>query len=73
MDLPTLNPSVCRIVVAIAAWIVFAVGLPTAEAAQSIRVLLSADVAKLDVQAEGAVWLTDASRHGRAPTHAARS
>ena len=66
MDLPTLNPSICRIVVAIAAWIFFAVGLPTAEAAQSIRVLLSADVAKLDVQAEGAVWLTDASRHGRA-------
>ena len=35
-------------------------------AAQSIRVLLSADVYRLDVQADGAVWLTDASRDGRA-------
>jgi stage II sporulation protein D len=37
-----------------------------AEGAQSIRVLLSADVHKLEVQAEGAVWLTDSSRDGRA-------
>ncbi|MDF2459728.1 MAG: putative Amidase enhancer protein LytB, partial [Nitrospira sp.] len=35
-------------------------------AAQSIRVLLSADVYRLDVQADGAVWLTDSSRDGRA-------
>jgi len=37
-----------------------------ARAAQSIRVLLSADVHRLDVQADGAVWLTDSSRDGRA-------
>ena len=37
-----------------------------AQAAQSIRVLLSSDVHKLDVQSEGAVWLTDSSRQGRA-------
>ena len=37
-----------------------------AEAAQSIRVLLSADVHKLDVQAEGGIWLSDSSRQGRA-------
>lgn len=37
-----------------------------ADGAQSIRVLLSADVQKLEVQANGAVWLTDSSRHGRA-------
>ena len=36
------------------------------EAAQSIRVLLSADVHKLDVQAEGGVWVSDATRQGRA-------
>ncbi len=36
------------------------------EAAQSIRVLLSADVHKLDVQAEGGIWVSDASRQGRA-------
>ncbi len=37
-----------------------------AEAAQSLRVLLSADVLKLEVQADGPVWVTDADRHGRA-------
>lgn len=36
------------------------------EAAQSIRVLLSADVHKLDVQAEGGIWVSDSSRQGRA-------
>jgi stage II sporulation protein D len=35
-------------------------------AAQSIRVLLSADVQRLVVQTDGAVWLTDSSRDGRA-------
>ena len=39
---------------------------PWVEAAQSIRVLLSADVLKLEVQADGPVWITDSSRHGRA-------
>lgn len=37
-----------------------------AEAAQSIRVLLASDIHKLQVKAEGAVWLTDSSRQGRA-------
>ena len=47
-------------------WLLLAAWSVRAEGAQSIRVLLSADVHKLDVQAEGAVWLTDSSRHGRA-------
>ncbi len=36
------------------------------EAAQSLRVLLASDVLKLEAQAEGSVWVGDASRHGRA-------
>ena len=54
------------IATALAVWLALAVGAPLAEGAQSIRVLLSADVHKLDVQADGAVWLTDSSRYGRA-------
>jgi stage II sporulation protein D len=37
-----------------------------AEAAQSIRVLLSADVAQLDVRADRPLWVTDAKGHGQA-------
>jgi stage II sporulation protein D len=66
MDVSPVNQSSRRLAMAMAAWILFAVAASGAEGAQSIRVLLSADVHKLDVQADGAVWLTDASRHGRA-------
>jgi stage II sporulation protein D len=55
-----------QIGIAVAVWLCFPVGASHVQGAQSIRVLLSADVHKLDVQADGAVWLTDASRHGRA-------
>lgn len=37
-----------------------------AEAAQSIRVLLSADVARLDIRADRPLWVTDAKGHSRA-------
>jgi stage II sporulation protein D len=66
MDLPPVTPVVRRIVIALAACVFYSIGPCWVEGAQSIRVLLAADVTKLDVEAEGAVWLTDASRHGRA-------
>jgi stage II sporulation protein D len=66
MDLSPVKPTVHRIVIVVIAWLLLAAGASSVEAAQSIRVLLSADVLKLDVQADGAVWLTDSSRHGRA-------
>jgi len=37
-----------------------------AEAAESIRVLLSADVARLDIRADGPLWVTDAKGRGQA-------
>ncbi|MDE3050973.1 MAG: SpoIID/LytB domain-containing protein, partial [Nitrospirota bacterium] len=37
-----------------------------AEAAQSIRVLLSADVPRLEVRADRPLWVTDAKGHGQA-------
>ncbi len=58
--------------IAIAACWFLALWAPRVEGAQSIRVLLSADVQKLDVQTDGAVWLTDSSRHGRAIRSSAR-
>lgn len=67
MDLSPVIPVFSRTTLTLAAWLLLGFGTSTlAEAAQSIRVLLSADVLKLDVQADGAVWLTDSSRDGRA-------
>ena len=67
MDLSPVKPAFSRTTFALAAWLLLGFGTSTiAEAAQSIRVLLSADVLKLDVQVDGAVWLTDSSRDGRA-------
>lgn len=37
-----------------------------AEAAESIRVLLSADVSRLDIRADGLLWVTDAKGRGQA-------
>ncbi|HSQ91676.1 MAG TPA: SpoIID/LytB domain-containing protein, partial [Nitrospiraceae bacterium] len=37
-----------------------------AEAAESIRVLLSADVPRLDIRADGPLWVTDAKGRGQA-------
>lgn len=45
---------------------------PRSEAAQSLRVLLSADVLKLDIQSDGPVWVSDSSRQGRAIRQAIR-
>jgi stage II sporulation protein D len=66
MDLSPVTTRLRSIAITASAWLLLAVAVPGAEGAQSIRVLLSADVLKLDVQANGAVWLTDASRYGRA-------
>ncbi|BCA56130.1 putative Amidase enhancer protein LytB [Nitrospira sp. KM1] len=54
---------VLNIGILLASWLL---GAPTAEAAQSIRVLLSDDVLKLDAQVNGAIWITDPTKHGRA-------
>jgi stage II sporulation protein D len=72
MDCSPVNSAFHRCSIAVAVSVVLAIGVATAEGAQSIRVLLSADVHKLDVQAEGAVWLTDSSRHGQAIRSSAR-
>lgn len=67
MDLSPVTAVLSRITLALTAWLLLGFGASSfAEAAQSIRVLLSADVLKLDVQADGAVWLTDSSHEGRA-------
>ncbi|HEX9155982.1 MAG TPA: SpoIID/LytB domain-containing protein, partial [Nitrospira sp.] len=47
-------------------WLLLTLAASWAEGAQSIRVLLAADVHKMDIQAEGAVWVADSSRQGRA-------
>jgi stage II sporulation protein D len=65
MDVPPVTFMFRATVMALAAWVFCAIAVPV-EGAQSIRVLLSSDVTKVEVQAEGAVWLTDSSRHGRA-------
>lgn len=65
MDLPPITlPSRLSLCLVMVVSVVLA--SHAALAAQSIRVLLSADVYRLDVQADGAVWLTDSSRDGRA-------
>jgi stage II sporulation protein D len=66
MDLSPLNPVSRQFGLFLTVCLSLLVVPPLTQAAQSIRVLLSADVHKLDVQTEGAVWLTDASRQGRA-------
>jgi stage II sporulation protein D len=66
MDLSPLTPVLSRFLIYSALCVSFLLVPLFAQAAQSIRVLLSADVHTLDVQTEGAVWLTDSSHQGRA-------
>ena len=66
MDLSSLGSVPCRVLSYLAVCLSLLFVPSLVEAAQSIRVLLSADVHKLDVQSEGAVWLTDSSHQGRA-------
>ena len=66
MDLSPVNPAFRQMSVCLTVWLLLTAWATWAEGAQSIRVLLSADVHKLDVQVEGSVWLTDSSRQGRA-------
>lgn len=61
-----MNHAFFRMKLAVLGWLLFFALAGQAEAAQSIRVLLYADVHKLHVRAEAAVWLTDESRQGRA-------
>ena len=48
MDLSPVKPTVPRIAIVVTAWLLLAAGASRVEGAQSIRVLLSADVHKLD-------------------------
>jgi stage II sporulation protein D len=66
MDIPPVNPVARRLKLTLVVWGLLLVGVTEAEGAPSIRVLLSAEVQRLEVQAEGPVWITDPSRHGRA-------
>ena len=54
---------VCRAIVAGACLLSLSSGV---EAAQSIRVLLSADVSRLDVRGDSPLWVTDAKDRGQA-------
>jgi stage II sporulation protein D len=54
---------VCRVLLAGACLLSLSSG---AEAAQSIRVLLSSDVSQLDIRADSPLWVTDAQGHGQA-------
>ena len=58
-----LREGVCRAIVAGACLLSLSSG---AEAAQSIRVLLSAEVSQLDVRADHPLWVTDANGRGQA-------
>jgi stage II sporulation protein D len=58
-----LRSRVCRAIVAGACLLSLSSG---AEAAQSIRVLLSADVSRLDIRADSPLWVTDAKGRGQA-------
>ncbi len=66
MAIPPVKAVYRRLALGLTVWLFLHAGATWAEGAQSLRVLLSADVHRLDVQAEGAVWVTDASRQGRA-------
>ncbi len=66
MDISPVSPGFRQLGFCLAVWLLLIVGAARVEAAQSLRVLLSADVHKLDVQAESAVWVADPSRQGRA-------
>ena len=57
-----LRSGVCRAIVAGAFLLSLSSG---AEAAQSIRVLLSADVPQLDIRADSPLWVTDATGRGQ--------
>ena len=66
MDLSSVKQfkdGVCRAIVAGACLLSLSSG---AEAAQSIRVLLSADVPRLDIRADSPLWATDAKGRGQA-------
>jgi stage II sporulation protein D len=58
-----LRGRVCRAIVAGACFFSLTSG---AEAAESIRVLLSADVLRLDIRANSPLWMTDAKGRGQA-------
>ena len=58
-----LKNAVCRAIAAGACLLCLS---SEVEAAQSIRVLLSADVSQLDIRGDGALWVADIKGHGQA-------
>src|SRR5512146_1579480 len=66
MALSPVTSAIKRVGIGLAAWALLSVMATGAEGAQSLRVLLSADVHRLDVQSESAVWVADPSHQGRA-------
>lgn len=65
MDASPLIP-ICRWNAAVLLGIALALDTTSLQAAQSLRVLLAADVVKLDIQSNSSVWVSDSTRHGRA-------
>ena len=66
MDISPINLMSHHVRAGIFLWLILVFGAAQVEGAQSIRVLLSADVHMMEIQAAGAVWVADSSRHGRA-------
>ncbi|SLM48195.1 putative Amidase enhancer protein LytB [Nitrospira japonica] len=71
MDVSTVI-SICRWGMAVVVGVLVTLGTAPLQAAQSLRVLLAADVVKLDVQSNSSVWVSDSSRHGKAVRPAVR-
>jgi len=65
MDVSAVMP-VWRWGLAVVLGMLVALDTASLQAAQSLRVLLAADVVKLEVQSNGSVWVSDSSRHGKA-------
>jgi len=63
---PLIGSAAARLGLVVLALLRLALGPQPAEGAQSLRVLLASDVLKMDVQSDGPVWITDATRQGRA-------
>jgi stage II sporulation protein D len=71
MDIPQINV-IGRRSLFLLLGALFLAGAGSADAAQSLRVLLSADVSKLEVQTDSSLWISDMSRQGRAVRSAVR-
>jgi stage II sporulation protein D len=72
MVIPPLDQLRPGVLLSFVAWSLLMGILPGVAAAQSIRVLLSAEVQRLDVSAEGPIWMTDSKGRGHAIKSAAQ-